>query len=78
LKHFKFRVEVVRATPNDLDSDNLFQDGWVTFTVSETSKDEIRLNKLGQYSVTQTDFVDFLKNGRLKGNFDYPLDLTRG
>jgi hypothetical protein len=75
VKHFKFRVEVVRATSNDLDSSNQFQDGWVTFTVSEPSKDEIRMNRLGQYNVTQTDFVEFLKHGRLKVNFDYLIDL---
>ena len=38
LNHIKYRVEVVRATSNELDSDNQFQNGWVTFTISEIIK----------------------------------------
>ena len=75
----KFRIEILRATPSDLDSNKQFQDGWVTFMISESNNGGINYSKkIGQYSVTQTDFVDFLKNGRLKVNFDYLLELIRG
>ncbi|UCE04970.1 MAG: hypothetical protein JSW07_15285 [bacterium] len=77
IKHFNLRVEVVRASPNTIDSDGSFKQGFVTFTLSKPNPKKISLEHIGQYHLTQTDFVDFLKTGRLKVDLEYLLDLLK-
>ena len=77
IKHFKLRAEVVRASPNTIDSDDSFKQGFVIFTLSKPNPSKISLEHIGKYHLTQTDFVDFLKTGRLKINLEYLLDLLK-
>lgn len=66
LKHIKFRCEVIRAVPCSLDDKGRLNHGSVTFTLSKPTKDRSSLEVIDQYHLTQPQFVEFLKTGKLK------------
>lgn len=66
LQHFNLMCEVIRATSNQLQEENIFIKGWVTFKLSKPNKDKSDLEIIGQYSIMQDEFVEFLRTGQLK------------
>ncbi len=75
LKQINLRLEVVRATPNTLDSKGKFINGFVTFTLSKPNPQRTGLVNIGQYDLNQTEFVEFLKTGKIKIDLDYLLEV---
>ena len=65
LKRIKLRCFVIRAVPNRLDSKGNLINGAVVFKLSKPNKDKDGLDTIGQYDLTQNDFVAFLKTGVL-------------
>jgi hypothetical protein len=63
LKHIKLICEVVRSTPNHLDNNRKFLNGQVTFNLSKPNKDKTGIETIGQYSLSQNDFVEYLRTG---------------
>jgi len=66
LKHINVFCEVVRATPNHLDEDGKFVNGFVTFVLRKPNYDRTGIETIDQYHLSQNDFVEFLRTG----NFD--------
>ena len=65
LKHIKLRCFVIRGVPNRLDDKGNLVNGSVFFKISEPNKNKDGLETIGQYNLTQNDFVTFLKTGVL-------------
>ena len=65
LKQIKLRCLVLRAVPNRLDSKENLINGAVVFKLSKPNKNKDGLETIGQYDLTQNDFVGFLKTGIL-------------
>ena len=74
LKHIKLGLQIIRAVPCTVDSENQFKEGSVTFTLSKPNDEKTGLNNAGQFHLTQTEFVDFLKTGRSKLKLNSLLD----
>ena len=65
LKRIKLRCLVLRAVPNRLDSKGNLINGAVVFKLSKPNRNKDSLETIGQYNLTQNDFVEFLKTGVL-------------
>ena len=65
LHHIKLACHVIRATPGRFNDENQFIDGAVTFKLSKPNDNKSGLKTISQYTLTQTDFVYYLKTGIL-------------
>jgi len=65
LQHIGLAIEVIRSTPNQPGEGSRLNNGWVTFTLSEPNGDWSGLETIGQFYLTQNDFVDYLRTGDL-------------
>ena len=52
-----------RVTPNRVNGGKPIINGHVTFVLLKPNKDKSKLETIDQYTVTQNDFVQFLKKG---------------
>lgn len=69
LKHIKKIITVLRATPNHRDEDNRLIKGQVTFKISTPNKGKTNIEDIGQYTISQHEFVEFLKTGKMKNGW---------
>jgi hypothetical protein len=74
LKHIKVACEVIRGTPNSLNENGEFVNGHVYFKLSEPNRNRTSLEPVGNYQITQNEFVDFLKTGKVPVPFEQLLD----
>lgn len=65
IKHIKLMCKVIRSIPNNCDTDGRFVTGHITFTLSKPNENRDGLEKIGQYELTQNQFVDYLRSGVL-------------
>lgn len=65
LQYIGLICNIVRATPNDLDASGYLVHGHVTFTLQEPNIDKSELVTIGQYDVSQNQFVEYLRTGKL-------------
>jgi hypothetical protein len=63
LKIIKIACEIISATPNSFDKEKKFIEGTVNFTIYKPNKTFTSLIADEDYTLTQSDFVDFLKTG---------------
>lgn len=66
LKHIERACSVLRATPNRLDDNGQFVEGIVTFKLMKPNDEITELMTIGQYDLSQGNFVNFLKTGDLQ------------
>ena len=65
LEHINLICEVVRAEPNIFDENNVFRNGTVMFNLSKPNASKTDIEDIGAYHLSQDDFVEFLKSGKL-------------
>ena len=69
LQHISYMVNVLRSTPSKWDEDEGVNiEGSVTFLLQKPNAERTGLDKIDQYSMTQTKFVEFLRTGELEAN----------
>ena len=66
LKYIRFICEVIHAMPNTVSDKKEFINGFVTFTLKKPNHDKTGITNIGQYTVTQNQFVNYIKTGLLK------------
>ncbi len=65
LKRISLICEVIRGTPNQTGDDQGMISGGVTFTLSKPNRDKTNIETIGQHTVTQDEFVEYLKTGNM-------------
>jgi hypothetical protein len=61
--YFGKMIQIVEAIPNHLNEKNELITGSVEFDLFKPADCKTRLDLIGQYTVSQNDFVDYLKSG---------------
>lgn len=64
LKHIKIFCEVLRATPNRRNENRKIINGFVNFVLKKPNLNKSGIEIIGQYHLSQNDFVEFLKTGK--------------
>ena len=65
LKAIKIACKITSATPTILDKNKNLVEGTVNFTIYKPDKEFTSLIAVKDYKVSQKEFVNFLKTGRL-------------
>ena len=65
LREMKIMCKVVKGVPAGYDETQEFHPGSVTFTLSKPNSEKTTIDRIGQYSLSQEEFVNFLKSGIL-------------
>jgi hypothetical protein len=63
LKHITLICNVIRGIPNFYDQHGNLIDGTVSFTLSKPNKTKDHIEMIGHHTLTQNEFVHFLKTG---------------
>jgi len=64
LNHIKLACFIIRAVPSGTNGDGVFSGGSVTFQLSKPNEQKDGLETIGQYHLSQDEFIHFLKSGR--------------
>jgi len=65
LKKINIACEVISGTPNINDEENGFINGQVHFQLSRPNNIKTKLEAYSSYHLSQNDFVEFLKTGKV-------------
>lgn len=65
LKRISLVCEVLRGMPNKTKNAKNIEDGWVTFKLSKPNKDKTNIETISQHTISQDEFVQYLKSGQL-------------
>jgi hypothetical protein len=64
--HFKRMIQIIEALPNSLDEQNKLIQGHVKFDLFKPTSCRTKLETIGQYAMSQNDFIEYLRTGQKK------------